>query len=355
MRKTYLVLRLSVKVIGDKMFRTYVETVDMNTTSNKPSLLAFHTPVGDTPYKFLEPCFRMFKKYRYLGMDVSIHNAASLPLDIQAFAIDGGTSNADPRDVMNPIMFKGCHGNDLGQVLDHLYAGLNQIITDNGTIDSELAENILSEFYYTALGDNTWRKAPINSTMRLRGLHPLVYALGTNFQINGSFGDTTAVTDGTAVSPYENGSPLAGSSLSANSRAFQIENADLYRMSGSEGLEVSESFKAISRLFTTKTIPLGWQDTMNVTGVYGQTNPESVQSMAFFDKAKVNKLPKIFMGILMLPPAMRSYQMLRINVRHKFAFRDYRGITEGACSPDSFPVGADVDDAPGYENAYTAL
>lgn len=354
MRKTYLVLRLSVKAIGDKMYRTYVETVDMNTTSNKPSLLAFHTPVGDTPYKFLEPCFRMFKKYRYLGMDVSIHNAASLPLDIQAFAIDGGTANADPRDVMNPIMFKGCHGNDLGQVLDHLYAGLNEIVTDNGTIDSEIADNVLSEFYYTALGDNTWRKAPINSTMRLRGLHPLVYALGTNFQINGSLGDTYLTAgSGTGVLNSENGTPV--SAVDANKRAFGIEDAQLFRMSGAEGLETAVSYPAISRLFTTKTIPLGWQDTMNVTGVYGATNPESVQSMAFFDKAKVNRLPKIYMGILMLPPAMRSYQMLRINVRHKFAFKDYRGITEGACSPDSFPVGANVDDAPGYENAYTAF
>lgn len=336
------------------MLRTFVETVDMNTTSNKPSLLAFHTPIGDTPYKFLEPAFRMYKKYKYIGMDVTIHNAASLPLDIQAFSIDGGTANADPRDVMNPIMFKGCHGNDLGQVLNRLYAGLNDIITDNGTIDSELADNILSEFYYTALGDNTWRKAPVNSTMRLKGLHPLVYALGTNFQINGSLGDTDiGPYTGAAPLNIPNGTPIGA--VSQSDKPFGIENAENYLMGGAEGLEAVASYNTINQMFTTKTIPLGWQDTMNVVGVYGQTNPSTVQSMAFFDKAKVNRLPKIFMGMLMLPPAMRSYQMLRISVRHKFAFKDFRGITEGACDPTSNPVFDNVDEGVGYQNNYTAL
>lgn len=33
----------------------------------------------------------------------------------------------DPRDSLNPILFRGCHGNSLGNVLNSIYQGMGDL------------------------------------------------------------------------------------------------------------------------------------------------------------------------------------------------------------------------------------
>lgn len=142
------------------MYRTYTETYDLNTEKDCPTLLGIHTPIGPNPRKFLEPCFRMYKKYKYVGCDVTIVNSARLPVDPEQVGRIEGTNYVDPRDTLNPIMFKGCHGESLGKVLDSMYGGLASAIFKDPSIDKEVFRADLEHFYYTALGDDTWRKSP---------------------------------------------------------------------------------------------------------------------------------------------------------------------------------------------------
>lgn len=167
------------------MFRTYTETYDLNTEEGCPTILAVHSPIGQTPYKMLAPAFKMYRKYKYLGADLTIVNAAKLPVDVEQLGRIEGTNYVDPRDVLNPILFKGCHGESLGKILDSMYNGLlrENRDFDGPDMDKKIFRNALANFYYTALGDDSWRKSHIQKTLNIKNLHPLVYGLDTNHQI----------------------------------------------------------------------------------------------------------------------------------------------------------------------------
>lgn len=310
------------------MFRTFTETYDLNTEQDCPTLLGIHTPIGKNPYHFLYPAFMMYRKYKYLGCDLTVVNAAHLPVDPSAFAIEGGTVNVDPRDTLNPILFKGCHGDSLGDIIDSMYGGLASDVFKLSSIDKEKLATTLSNFYYTALGDDAWRKSPVQKTLQIRGLHPIVYQLGTQMQVapsndieDSNYWENGGVTTGTpttGVNDQVEGSPRA--TISNTHRTFTVAGSSFF-----DPTTGSYTSGNPMSMFTTHTRPLGWMDTQQIAGNGTTVLP--------FDKAKIAMLPKIFMGVLMLPPANRAYQYLRVIIRHKFAFKEYRTITTGAGDP----------------------
>lgn len=327
------------------MIRTYTETYDMNTEASCPTLLGIHTPIGSNPYTFLWPAFAMYRKYKYLGCDVTVVNASHLPISPEAFAIEGGTSNVDPRDMLNPIMFKGCHGDSLGDILDSMYGGLTSDIFKGTDLDKEKLSATLSNFYYTALGDSSWRKSNIQKTLRINNLHPLVYQLATNLQILPSnnidyskYIENLGVNVTGNTDNFQIGSPANGgqNATTAARLSFDITPGTYYDpVTGNYVNRVPQS------MFTSHTRPLGWIDTQQIAGNKSQNIP--------FDPSKVAQLPKIFMGMLMLPPANRAYTYLRVIIRHKFAFKEYRTITTGGQNS-----GTDVTQySYGYADKYT--
>lgn len=325
------------------MFRTYTETYDLNTEASCPTLLGIHTPIGSNPYTFLWPAFAMYRKYKYIGCDVTIVNASHLPVDPSAFAIEGGTSNVDPRDMLNPIMFKGCHGDSLGDILDSMYGGLTTDIFKGTDLDKEKMSSIMSNFYYTALGDSAWRKSPIQKTLSLRGLHPLVYQLATQLQIAPSNNmDMSSYSENTVsnLNSFDTSNVQVGSptdSFNSGRRSFNINSSAFYDPSTNQYVK-----RIPQSMFTSHTRKLGWMDTQQIAG-----NKTTITTS--FTPEKVAQLPKIFMGILMLPPANKAYTYLRVIVKHKFAFKEYRTITTGASNS-----GTDVTQhSYGYAEAYT--
>lgn len=304
------------------MIRTYTETYDMNTEEGSPTLLGIHTPIGNIPYTFLAPAFRMYKKYKYLGCDVTIVNAARLPVDPEQLGKIEGTNYVDPRDTLNPIMFKGCHGESLGSILDSMYDGL--LMQHKGaSLDKEKLKADLEAFYYTALGDDGWRKSPIQKTLSLKGLHPMVYSLSTNHQIlptNGLaydyYSENNPQTVGTSTVP--NGAFRAGE----NTAIPAVGNTGIWRANGDT--EAATSLRGVNSMFTSKMHRLGWLDTLQYVGRNGTiTNP-----LVPLD-GDIAQLPKCFMGLLMLPPSYLCRQYLRVIIRHKFKFAGYRTITTG--------------------------
>lgn len=330
------------------MIRTYTETYDMNTEEDCPTLIGIHTPIGTLPYRFLEPAFKMYMKYKYIGCDVTIVNAARLPVDPTEMGKLAGENYIDPRDTLNPIMFKGCHGESLGKVLDSMYNGLLATLKEE-SLDKETFNVALRNFYYTALGDDSWRKSPIQKTLNLKNLHPLVYAVSSNAQI--------LPTNGLEFGNYHTNNPSVPTAVADTGNAKWAENG---RISSAANGWASPQFAPTHvydpsvpgykyengqiSMFTSKMHRLGWLDTMQWQGqnVDG-TDPvgTSINNIAL--------LPKLFMGLLMLPPANLCRQYLRVIIRHRFKFARFRTITTGGVSVGTAPLTF----AYGYHNDMT--
>lgn len=333
------------------MIRTYTETYDMNTEQDCPTLIGIHTPIGTLPYRFLEPAFKMYRKYKYLGCDVTIVNAARLPVDPEQIGKIDGENYIDPRDTLNPLMFKGCHGESLGKVLDSMYNGLLQTLKEE-SLDKEVFNVALRNFYYTALGDDSWRKSPIQKTLNIKGLHPMVYSLSTQGQIlptNGlEFGNyrtnnpLTPTDPGTGNVPGRENGQANGQSPAGGWLPFTVGPTKAYNPEAdSPGYE----YKAgITSMFTSKMHRLGWLDTLQFLG----QNVEGSDPVGS-DINCIALLPKIFMGLLMLPPANLCRQYLRVIIRHKFKFAQFRTITTGGVSVGTAPLSF----AYGYHNDMT--
>lgn len=338
--------------IGDimAMIRTYTETYDMNTEKDCPTLIGVHTPIGTLPYRFLEPAFKMYRKYKYLGCDVTIVNAARLPVDPEQLGKIEGENYIDPRDTLNPLMFRGCHGEALGDILDSMYDGLLSTLKEE-SIDKEVFSEALRNFYYTALGDDSWRKSPISKTLNIKGLHPLVYQISTQHQIlptNGlEFGNYKENNPGSIQNPGDVGNVVGAENGrlggSANGWAgFQIGPTAVYNpMAENPNYAFSNGLASI---FTSKMHRLGWLDTLQHIG-----QNVSADDPVGSDINAIALLPKIFMGLLMLPPANLCRQYLRVIIRHKFKFAQFRTITTGGVSVGTAPLTY----AYGYHNNMT--
>ena len=320
------------------MYRTYTETYDMNTEVGYPSILGIHSPIGPTPYRMLEPCFRMYKKYKYLGCDVTIVNSARLPADPEQVGKVAGTNYISPKDLLDPILFKGCHGESLGKILDSMYNGILGTLDKNGdSLDKDAWASAFENFYYTALGDDSWRKSPIQKTLNLRGLHPLVYNLAIDHQVLPTNGLSTAnymVNNSSAVSNPQ----LTGDVQYAQNGRFtgavtgwsspQVGPTYVEDMTQAPG----GSYRTgLAQMFTNKMMRLGWLDTYQFLGQNGDV-ANAAQDLYSTSDYRIALLPKLFMGILMLPPAHLCRQYLRVIIRHKFRFSQYRSITEGSAS-----------------------
>lgn len=302
------------------VMRKFTQTFDINTEVGAPTLLGIHTPIGGDMWNFLAPFFFAYKKYKYHGCDITIVNSAKLPVDPEQVGKVSGDNYVDPRDTLNPMMFKGCHGESLGHVINSMYGGLTSDIFKVTALDKEQFNAILEDFYYTALGDDAWRKAPVQKTLRIRGLHPLVYNLATTHQI--------AMTDNLAPSAYpENnyaeangrGGTVPTSQFSNdNSKGVNIKVADtnVYDPNGNV-----VKAKAVGNVLTNKCMRLGWMDTLQFLGNRNVEATASPENIAL--------LPKLFMGILMLPPAYLCRQYLRVVITHRISFKGYRTITTG--------------------------
>lgn len=334
------------------MIRTYTETYDMNTETDCPTILAVHTPIGPTPYRMLDPCFRMYRKYKYLGADVTVVNAARLPVDPSQIGQTAGQNYVDPRDVLNPILFKGCHGESLGSILDSMYNGLLSAANEfhDSALDKDIFSSYLANFYYTALGDDSWRKSPVSKTLSIKNLHPLVYSLSTNHQI--------LPTNSLDADNYRDNNPATPSSPSGLGNTSGSSSGQFGQSSAAAGwvspiigpthvFEPSDqtwSYKVgLNSMFTSKMHRLGWLDTMQYIG---QNVDPAVASVG--NQESIALLPKVFMGVLMLPPANLVRQYLRVIIRHKFKFAGYRSITEGSSQTWNY-----TDTRLGYYEHYT--
>lgn len=312
---------------------SYQEIIDLHTESDKVSVIGIHTPTSSTPRKMFGGFFDQFKKFKYLGCSISLVPAARLPADPLQVSYEAGDLTIDPRDMLNPIMFHGCHGNDMGVILNRFYA-LNSVqdgtkkysdsifqveaATEPGSsteVPDFLFGDQLENLYYKALTDNTWKKAHPQRGFRKSGLRPLVYSMATNMQFNGILSQSgVGIPD-----------PLLDIEYSEENLRMDID------------MPVTQASR---RFFTPRLTGLGWLDTRNVLTV--ATKPfgtrsgtgESFDIDAILNAGSVDQesasaadLPLVYMGMILMPPAYKTEQYFRMIINHHFAFKDFRGIS----------------------------
>lgn len=309
----------------------YEEIIDLHTESDRVTVIGIHTPTSDTPRRMAPGLFSQFKKFKYIGCDVVMVPAATLPVDPLGVSYEGGDTVIDPRDMLNPILFHGCHGNDLGDILNRIYSAgavegsdlSNLLHTDSADFWSlmnndpessgfDMDLSLLESLYYRALTDRTWQKAHIQRGFRKYGLHPRIYSLATNMQLqNAAFLGSEQFP---APAPFEG---------SMDVQPFNV------------GMNMEDNPSYPVRFFTPRTVRLGWLDTRQVVGYspsgdMGKVSLDNIQGTLetiVSGKTIDTKLPRIFMGVILLPPAYKTEQYFRMVITHKFAFAGFRGIS----------------------------
>lgn len=356
---------------------SYQEIIDLKTTTNNVSIIGLHTPTNLQPYRYLRGFFTQFKKYRYNGMSMALVPAARLPADISQVGYGAGEPPIDARDILNPVMFHGCHGNSMGAILDQFLDGpgvsssfdtlfKNSASTEMHTLamKDDPYFGMYENLYYRALTDNTWLKANPQSGFRKRGLHPLVYDVSTNHalgmlpsphvQINPmqSTGPSGVVAQSGQMGP-RGAAAQSGSTYGALGETTPIAPWDVQDPTVSGGNITSNGYYKFAAsgqrglaYFTTRLHRLGWLDsTLRVSHMGDQqvvsweddsTNPSTLlltPSEANFNEwtekasEQPNQLPLLYMGLIMLPPAYKANQYMRLILNHSFSFKGFRGIS----------------------------
>lgn len=345
---------------------SYQEIIDLKTTSNNVSIIGLHTPTSMEPYKFLNGFFQQFKRYRYNGMSMALVPAARLPNDISQVGYGAGEAPVDARDILNPVLFHGCHGNAMGTILDGFLNGpgggnsfddlkfspsteFHTLGSGNGAAFQRMYEKL----YYRALTDNTWLKANPQAGFRKRGMRPLVYDLSTNHPIGMLPQGHVTIQPNVASGPISTLPKTAGqfgdrgSSTAQNNTYNNIAETGQIGMldiqdatsSAAGAIKYTPAFRG-NAYFTSRLHPLGWIDTTlrvsaaddtGTTPFSGlvPTDTEINSALAYFGE-QVNQLPLLYMGMIMLPPAYKANQYMRLILNHSFSFKGFRGTSTAA-------------------------
>lgn len=298
----------------------YQEIYDLATSPNKVTIIGIRTPSGSVPSKMLAGLWKQFKSVKYSGCDFVMRATARQPLDPLQIGTSAGTQ-MDMRDIQNPILFRGCHGESLGSILNDLMGAATHTFSgDSLDIDEASIANV-ENFYYQCLTDMSWKKSMPENGFAFNGLHPLVYGMASNYQWNASDESSSFETiGGTKYGVIPGGEytvqDLDGARDPALSGGWQVK---------SDGTTTLYSGK---RVFTNDLQPLGWIDTENRVGG-SATDP--------FPNAAI---PRCYMGVLMMPPSYTDgvRQFFRVVITHYFTFKDFRSIS----------LDSDYTSTPGY-------
>lgn len=311
----------------------YMEVVDMQTKNGKTTVIGIHTPQGATPYLKLKGFFTQFRKYRYKGIKtLHVRPASGLPIDPLGLTVQVGSADQmNPQDTFNPILFHGCHGEHMRAVLDKFlnnseFVSLNgqnlrQYATDPLTADDNVSnslraeefDNIIDSQYYKLLTDVSWKKFGVQSGFTLRNLHPLVWRMARNTPLNPSAGGSTDTDYMTNTGLYK-GAVTGGSVSPAVADAKTWDDNDnnfpigVVPTVGTNGNEYVQEF-------TNGCARLGWLPT--TTYVQGSAIPQ------------ISALPKLFMGMLVLPPSYSCEQFMRAVIVHEFEFKEFTSSVGG--------------------------
>lgn len=289
----------------NKAYAKYQEIYDIQTVSNKVSIIAIHTPTGSKPRQMLSGFFTQFRKYKYNGCSVVGTPAQRLGLSTPQLSTASGDAMVNPKDVFNPALVRGCHGDNLNDALNSIYKGSFQNEGSAVGLD-QFGDSVVptggltwEAMYYRMLQDPSFKKFSLNSGIKLSGLHPMIYNVATNHQIMPN--ESTANIGKTKLNPGHDNDPTYGTVFDGATR-------------GTVSNGVPGGTTIYPQFFTNRLQALGWMDTRQVINSQG-TNTTPAFTV----------LPKIFMSLIVLPPALSENvrTSMRFVVTHYFSFKEF--------------------------------
>ncbi len=306
----------------------YQEIYDLGTQAGKTTILGIHTPDDGNVYNMLSGFFDQFRKYRYKGCSVSMVPAAQLPADPLQVSFEAGALTCDPRDLLNPILFHGCHGEELNEILDTVYY---KGTTPSSVRELQVNTQVSEASYYAALSDPSFRKFGIQQGAKV-SLRPMVHPLAVTQPIehsdsNYTYGYTesggaykTGTVDGTI-----SGDVYGQSTQEAFSGdAFRnLRDAVKLEVSGPGIPSGSVYVSPTKTIFSNGLKSLGWLPTWHFVP-YAGTNMVSygdVRVQKF--NIETTRLPLLYMGLFILPPSYTQEMYFRLIITHYFEFKDF--------------------------------
>nr|QCC72690.1 capsid protein [Cressdnaviricota sp.] len=309
----------------------FQEIYDMGTVSGRTTILGIHTPQGVHVQNLLGGFFRQFRKFRYCGCSVTMVPAAQLPADPLQVSFEAGELTVDPRDLLNPILFHGCHGESLNEILNNYISNADMTNTSS-VIESRPTLAETEAGYYSALSDPSFRKFGIQSGAKVN-LKPMVHPLVLTNPLVPSESKTTLKR---TISGQQGATAVLGE-LTGNIRDMDnntdqvfyggIQNpVPLAPLVNHEGLEFA--YGITPQMFSNGLRPLGWLPTTTFPPApkVGEnkvgTGTGSTYEVTEYTIGPTI-LPKLFMGFFMLPPSYTQEMYFRLIITHYFEFKEF--------------------------------
>lgn len=305
-------------MVNNVVNATYTETYDLNTALGELSLLGVHTPQSVALKKMFKGFFENYKKFKIISCDIAMVCATQQSLTPDQVGIEESAGLVDPRDILNPILFKACTGESLNVLLNQIYNRSEEVNTGDELDSSSIAQHVDTRdealgSYYTLLSDDSFRKEHPQRGLVVTGLRPMVHRVVTTqpFKWNGT--SSTIVPEGvpaiggygTGAGPDDIGAPPCGFGAPSGTNnpvnGFDPQNPNVFVSNG--------------------LTDMPWLDT-----TFDATEP-GIESATPYT-ATINNVPRVYVGCIVLPPALLQRLFFRMRIRWHIAFRDFRPAYE---------------------------
>lgn len=296
---------------------TYTETYDLNTAIGELSMLSIHTPTALSLKRMFKGFFENYSKVKILGCNFKMVCLSQQALTPDLIGLEAG--KVDPRDVANPILFKACTGENLNVLLNQIYNKSENIHgqTDNASIDEHVdSRDEAIRAYYTMLADDSFRREHPQRGITVMGLRPMVHRI-------------------VSTQPFKWNAEL-GSGQGGDRPALQATLPNIggqtFGFGGPSGSNVAGNNPSNPSVFVSNGLTeMPWLDTAFVKGS-GNTVDYPVEYLA-------TNIPRVYCGVLILPPAILQRLFFRLQIVWHIAFKDFRPAYEiGALNEHSETV-----------------
>ncbi len=335
-----------------------MEIYDLQTSVGKGTVLKVHTPTGNNIKRHLLGHFLQYKKFKYLGAKVTLVPASTLPADPLQLSYDAGDTNIDPRDMVNPILWKHYHGETmLTDVLptDELKdydqkTNLDTLGVNGSALEQSLygyrSASALDSVYPRTLMDTSFRKAGIQTGFTTF-CKPFVYNVVSNVQLLPRSGMDNNASPQYFMDSANYDQPNDAYPVFMKHSGTESDDGDMLKGPGTthwiDGVTSSTTPKSQTGgnlvMTTNKLVPLGWMDTLSREGSGGTENSNTplaatTPSKNFSGDVSIGaNLQNVPMLYILMPPAYKTEFYFRMIIKHYYAFSGFRSCF----SVQSFP------------------
>lgn len=305
-------------MVNNIVHATYTETYDINTLLDELSILAIHTPQAPALKRMFHGFFEQYKKFKILGCNFRMVCATRQELD--PTLAGSGAGQIDPRNVLNPILFKACTGEHINALCDQIYNRSEEIAPTNALVGSSVGQHIDNgasaiAAYYELFADDSWRKEHPQKGITVMGLRPMVHKIVSTqpFKWSSAYGVDNK------DSPRQDGA--GGADSLSDSRGF----------GGVSGSKQYDQDPVNPSVFVSNGLTeMPWLDTSYSTvGTYvGATGESAGQSKV---EVLCTNVPRVYMGCLILPPSLGENSAnlyFRLQINWHILFKDFRPVQD---------------------------